>query len=94
MHSLKISIVRFIRTHVLIIPRNKVWNECSDTGQMNNFFTIIISKIQINSSITLHNTGLNISKNEVLNMNGSHKIGIDCQIMHIGLLRGRRIQLR
>ena len=61
---------------------------------MNNFFTIIISKIQINSSITLHNTGLNISKNEVLNMNGSHKIGIDCQIMHIGLLRGRRIQLR
>ena len=27
-------------------------------------------------------------------MNGSHKIGIDCQIMHIGLLRGRRIQLR
>ena len=92
MHSLKISIVRFIRTHVLIIPRNKDWN--SDTGQMNNFFTIIISKIQINSSITIHNTGLNISKNEVLNMNGSHKIGIDCQIMHIGLLRGRRIQLR
>ena len=90
MHSLKISIVRFIRTHVLIIPRNKVRN----TGQMNNFFTIIISKIQINSSITIHNTGLNISKNEVLNMNGSHKIGIDCQIMHIGLLRGRRIQLR
>ena len=90
MHSLKISIVRFIRTHVLIIPRNKD----SDTGQMNNFFTIIISKIQINSSITLHNTGLNISKNEVLNMNGSHKIGIDCQIMHIGLLRGSRIQLR
>ena len=93
MHSLKISIVRFIRTHVLIIPRNKVRNH-SDTGQMNNFFTIIISKIQINSSITIHNTGLNISKNEVLNMNGSHKIGIDCQIMHIGLLRGRRIQLR
>ena len=86
MHSLKISIVPFIRTLVLIIPRNKV--------KMNNFFTIIISKIQINSSITLHNTGLNISKNEVLNMNGSHKIGIDCQIMHIGLLRGRRIQLR